>query len=227
MRGGFAWAYNHSAGSVFEGEGRRVSSTGRRTEIGGGVQQRALGLSFGQRIPGLIVNGRELQAPVFNEHEVRAAAGITMVVGAVAFCFAYFRHQYIPLQVVASFFLLEFLIRVTVGIHYSPVGLAARVLMRSQPPQWVSAKPKRFAWTLGLAIAFAMTIITNSGIRGWTPRSICLLCLTMMWLESALGLCLGCKLYGWLARRGWIAKDDAVEVCADGSCEVPWAKDVH
>jgi hypothetical protein len=164
---------------------------------------------------------------VFNEHEVRAAAGITMVVGAVAFSFAYFRHQYIPLQAVASFFLLEFLIRVTFGIRYSPVGLAARLLMRNQPPQWVSAKPKRFAWTIGLGIAFAMTIITNAGVRGWTPRSMCLVCLTMMWLESALGLCLGCKLYGWLARRGWIAEDDAFEICADGSCEVPWAKEVQ
>jgi hypothetical protein len=162
---------------------------------------------------------------VFNEHEVRAAAGITMVVGAVAFSFAYFQHQYIPLQAVASFFLLEFLIRVMLGIRYSPVGLAARLLMRSQPPQWVSAKPKRFAWTIGMVIALAMTVITNSGIRGWTPRSMCLVCLTMMWLESALGLCLGCKLYGWLARRGWIAKDDAFEICADGSCALPWAKE--
>jgi hypothetical protein len=204
-----------------------VTSTGPRAEIDGGVRQRSLGLGFGQRIPGLVVDGRELQAPVFNEHEVRAAAGITMVVGAVAFSFAYFQHQYIPLQVVASFFLVEFLIRVTLGLHYSPVGVVARLLMRSQSPQWVSAKPKRFAWALGLGMAFAMTIITNSGIRGWTPRSMCLVCLTLMWLESALGLCIGCKLYAWLARRGWIAKDDAVEVCADGSCEVPWAKDAR
>jgi hypothetical protein len=204
--------------------GAALSSTAPRAEIDGDVERRALGLSFGQRIPGLIVNGKELRAPVFNENEVRAAAGITMVVGAVAFSFAYFRHQYIPLQAVSSFFLLEFLIRVTLGVRYSPVGQVARVLMRNQPPQWVSAKPKRFAWTIGLGIAFAMTIITNSGIRGWTPRSMCLVCLTMMWLESALGLCLGCQLYGWLARRGWIAKDDAVEICADGSCEVPWQK---
>jgi hypothetical protein len=202
-----------------------VASTGPRAEIDGGIEQRALRLSFGQRIPGLIVNGKELRAPVFNEHEVRAAAGITMVVGAVAFSFAYFQHQYVPLQVVASFFLLEFLLRVTLGIRYSPVGVVAQVLMRRQEPQWVSAKPKRFAWTIGLGIAFAMTIITNSGIRGWTPRSMCLICLTMMWLESALGLCLGCKLYGWLARRGWIAKDDAFEICADGSCALPWAKE--
>jgi hypothetical protein len=88
-----------------------------------------------------------------------------------------------------------------------------------QPPEWVSAKPKRFAWTLGLGMALAMTVITNIGIRGYLPRTICLICLTLMWMESALGLCLGCKVYGLLLRRGWIGADPEVEVCADGSCE--------
>ena len=85
-------------------------------------------------------------------------------------------------------------------------------------PEWVSAKPKRFAWTLGLVMALAMTVITNVGIRGPLPRTMCLICLTLMWMESALGLCLGCKIYGLLIRRGWIGTDPEIEVCADGSC---------
>jgi hypothetical protein len=145
----------------------------------------------------------------------------------VAFCYAYFRREYIPLQATASFFFVEFLTRVTLGIRYSPVGVVSRALMHNRPPEWVSAKPKRFAWSIGLAIAFAMTIITNSGIRGWLPRSMCLLCLTMMWLESALGLCLGCKLHGFLVRHGWAAEDEEFEICADGSCRVPWARDAE
>jgi hypothetical protein len=203
-----------------------VSSAAPTAQIDEG-QERGFGLSFGQRIPGLVVNGRELRGAVFNENEVRAAAGITLVIGAVAFSVAFFRRQYIPLQVVSSFFFLEFLLRVTVGIPYSPVGVVSRVLMRGRAPQWVSAKPKRFAWTLGLAIGFAMTIITNSGIRGWLPRSFCIVCMTLMWLESCLGLCLGCQIHGILVRRGWATEDDAIEICADGSCEVPWAKDAR
>jgi hypothetical protein len=203
-----------------------VSSTAPTAQIDEG-QKRGFGLSFGQRIPGLIVNGRELRGAVFNENEVRAAAGITLVIGAVAFSVAFFRGQYIPLQVVSSFFFLEFLLRVTVGIRYSPVGVVSRVLMRGRAPQWVSAKPKRFAWSLGLAIGFAMTIITNSGIRGWLPRSFCIVCMTLMWLESCLGLCLGCQIHGILVRRGWATEDDEIEICADGSCEVPWAKDAR
>ena len=176
-------------------------------------------IGFGQRIPGLAVDGRELQAAVFNENEVRAAAGLTMAIGAVAFSYAYFAKQYLPLQVVATLFFVDFLIRVTAGIRYSPTGVVARAMTFWQQPECVSAKPKRFAWSLGLAMTFAMTVITNSGIRGLLPRTICLICLTLMWLESALGLCLGCRIYVLLARRGWTAGDPAIEVCADGVCD--------
>jgi hypothetical protein len=170
---------------------------------------------------GVAVNGTELHAPVVDENAVRAAAGLTMVIGAVAFSYAYFTRQYIPLQVVASLFFVEFLIRVTVGIRYSPIGALARALTLSRPPEWVSAKPKRFAWTLGLGMTLAMTIITNIGIRGTLPRTICLICLTLMWMESALGLCLGCRIHNLMVRRGWTTSDPAVEVCADGACEPP------
>jgi hypothetical protein len=161
-----------------------------------------------------------LRAAVVNEHQARAAAGITMALGAVAFDYAYFRHVYWPLAVVSTFFFVEFATRTTLGINRSPVGVVARWLVQRQPPEWVSAKPKRFAWTLGLVMSGAMTVITDTGIHGWLPRSICLLCLTLMWLESVLGLCLGCEIHGLLVRRGWIAKDDAYEVCPHNACEV-------
>ena len=110
----------------------------------------------------------------------------------------------------------------TVGLRYSPVGLVARAMMSRRPPDWVSAKPKRFAWSRGLPKTFAMTIITNSGIRGLLPRTIiCLICLTLMWMESALGLCLGCQIHAFLVRRGWAAEDADFEVCAGGACEIP------
>jgi len=178
-------------------------------------------LSFGQRITGLAADGTELHAPVFDEHEVRAAAGLTMVLGAVAFAYAYFDQQYVPLQIVSSFFFVEFLTRLTIGLHHSPMGLVSRVLTRGMEPDWVSAKPKRFAWTLGLGMSFSMMVITNSGIRGLLPRSICLICLTLMWSESVLGVCLGCKLHALFVRRGWASKDPAYEVCAGGECAVP------
>ena len=154
---------------------------------------------------------------IVNENEVRAAAGLTMVIGGVAFSYAYFDKQYVPLQAAASLFFADFLVRVTLGLRFSPVGVIAHAITHRRPPDWVTARPKRFAWTLGMVMALAMTVITNVGIRGLLPRTICLICLTLMWMESVLGLCVGCKLHGLLARRGWATP--GLELCTDGSCE--------
>jgi len=116
-------------------------------------------------------------------------------------------------QIVTTFFFVEF----------SPVGVFVRAISHL-PPQWVSAKSKRFAWTLGLVLSFAMMIIANVGIRGALPMTICLLCLTLMWLESVLGLCLGCETHAWLVRRGWVARNEAYEICASGACSIDEAR---
>jgi len=163
----------------------------------------------------LVVDGKELYAAAVNEHQVRVAAGLTMAVGAIAFVYANFDKLFWPIRTVSAFFVVDFLLRVTAGIEHSPTGLVAGWLTRRQPPQWVSAKPKRFAWSLGAAMALAMTVVTNSGIHGALPRTICLIC-----LEAVLGLCVGCQLYGVLVRRGWRREDPAFEVCASGACDL-------
>lgn len=168
-----------------------------------------------------VIDGRELHAAVVNENAVRAAAGLTLVVAAVAFSIAFFDGNFIPLQVASCLLFIEFLLRTTAGLRYSPVGSVALWMTRRRPPEWVSLKPKLFAWRLGLTLSFSMVIITNSGIRGPLPRTICIICMVLMWMESALGLCLGCVIYARLVRSGRIAKDPEIERCADGVCALP------
>lgn len=180
-----------------------------------------MNIAVGERVTGLTVDGRELRAGVFNENEVRAAAGLMLVLGAIAFSLALLEQQYVPLQVISTFFLVEFLLRTTLGIRRSPAGAVARAMTRSQPPAWVSAKPKLFAWRLGVVMALSMTIITNSGVRGVLPGTLCAVCMTLMWMEASLGLCLGCKLHALLVRRGWKGDDPEIEICAHGVCQLP------
>jgi len=175
---------------------------------------------YGETIHGLSAAGVPVTAGVFDEHQVRAAAGLTLVFGAVAFVYAYFAKQYLPIKIVTALFFVEFALRVGVGLRYSPFGQAARWLSWGKAPLWVSAAPKRFAWTMGLVLSFAMTVITNSDIRGALPLSICLMCMALMWLEAVLGLCLGCEIHGLLLRRGWVARDASYEICASGACSV-------
>ena len=141
-----------------------------------------------------------------------------MAVGAVAFAEANFEHHFVPIRIVTIVFAVDFLLRVTIGLDRSPVGVVSTWIARRRPPEPVSARPKRFAWTLGLAMSAAMAVITNLGVHGVLPRTICLLCLALMWLESVLGLCLGCEIHGVLARRGWARSDDGFEVCVGGAC---------
>lgn len=176
--------------------------------------------TFGETIESLSIGGKVVSAGVFDEREVRAAAGLTLIAGAVAFVYAYFAKEYVPIKLVTTLFLVEFLVRVTVGLTFSPFGRLARLLTRGQARQWVSAKPKRFAWILGLVMSLAMATITNANIRGTLPLTICLICMALMWLEAVLGLCLGCEIYGAMVRRGWVAKDEAVEICSSGACAV-------
>jgi hypothetical protein len=177
-------------------------------------------LAQSRRTGVVVVAGRQLHAPVVDENQARVAAGLTMALGAVAFVYANFDKLFWPIRTVSTFFFVDFLARVTLGLRRSPTGLLAGWLTHRHAPQWVSAKPKRFAWTLGLVMALAMTIVTNLRIHGALPRTICLTCLTLMWLEAVLGLCLGCELYGAMVRRGWRAADDAFEVCAGGACDL-------
>ncbi len=177
-------------------------------------------LVYGEVIHATDANGKLLTAGVFEEGQVRAAAGLTLALGTVAFAYAYFAQVYAPIQIVTTLFFFEFLIRVTAGIRFSPIGVIAHWMTRRQTPQWVSAQPKRFAWTLGLVMSLAMMIITNSGIRGPLPLTICLICLSLMWLEAVLGLCLGCEIHRRLVRRGWMQPDKDFEICANGSCTV-------
>ena len=188
--------------------------------LGTNTRPASMSRVYGDVILGTDANGKPLQAGVFEEGQVRAAAGLTLALGTMAFVYAYFAQIYAPIQIVTTLFFFEFLIRVTAGIRYSPMGMIAHWMTRRQTPLWVSAKPKRFAWTLGLVMSLAMMIITNSGIRGPLPLTICLICLTLMWLEAVLGLCLGCEIHRFLVRRGWAGRDEDYKICANDGCVV-------
>lgn len=177
---------------------------------------------YGEYVPGLQHEGRALSGGVFDENRVRAAAGLTLVLGAVALVNAWFAKFYLPIQAVTVFFFIDFVLRVAFGLRASPVGIVAGWLTRRMPPHWVSARPKRFAWSIGIVMALAMALITNGGIRGALPLSICLICLALMWTEAVLGICLGCEIHAALLRRGLLEQDPSVvEICAHDACAVP------
>jgi hypothetical protein len=77
----------------------------------------------------------------------------------------------------------------------------------------VPGPPKRFAQ--GLGVAFSVTALVLTGLGYWTAAEVALgLLASAAFLESAFGLCLGCKVFAILMRVG-LVPDEVCERCND------------
>jgi len=150
---------------------------------------------------------------VLNEREARAGAGILFLIGILSLVNAVALGHVIVTKVFISFFTLDFLMRV-VQPRYSPSLLLGRVFVQNQRPEYVGATQKRFAWGIGLMLAIPMFYLL---VIDFQPNPIkvlvCIICLALLFFESAFSICLGCKIYG-------IFKKDPVTHCPGGICEV-------
>jgi len=112
--------------------------------------------------------------------------------------------------------------RVLTGPTLSPLGqLATRVVApRLAPARLVAGPPKRFAQAMGVALSTSALILWfGAGLHSAALVVLGLLA-TAAFLESALGLCLGCLIFGVLMRRGLIP-DAVCEACADVTLRHP------
>ena len=109
-----------------------------------------------------------------------------------------------------------FVARVLTGPTLSPLGqLVTRVITPRLgiPERPVPGPPKRFAQAVG--VAFSVSALVLTGLGYWTAAEVVLgLLATAAFLESALGLCLGCKTFGLLMRTG-IVPEEVCERCND------------
>jgi len=150
---------------------------------------------------------------VINEREARAAAGILFAIGILSFNNAVMINHAVVTRFYISFFALDFLIRV-INPKYSPSMLLGRFFVRDQTPEYVGAAQKRFAWGIGVLLAVPM--FYSLGLH-WEPSPlkvlICLLCLILLFLESAFSICLGCKIYN-------LVMPNKATHCPGGVCEM-------
>ncbi len=178
-------------------------------------------MTYGQIIPNLKIDSEEVNYPVVNEREIRAVAGLMLLIGILAFAYIYFTRDYTPLYIVVPLFWLEFFVKTVFAPHYSLFGKIASPLVKNQKPEYVGAIQKRFAWGLGLIMATAMLIVSiGLGIKGILPFTICLTCLALMWMETALGICVGCKIYSFLLSKKILPEPAIKPACPGGACKI-------
>ncbi|MFM8911924.1 MAG: DUF4395 domain-containing protein [Flammeovirgaceae bacterium] len=146
--------------------------------------------NFGELVEGYTI-------PVLNEREIRASAGILFLAVFLSLMFIVFQGNFVPVKYVITLFFLDFLIRIFISPRYSPTLIIGRLIVSNQTPEYVGAKQKRFAWSVGLflsATMFTFMVLVNS----YSPITgiVCLICLIFLFFESAFGICLACKFYG-------------------------------
>ena len=162
---------------------------------------------FGEHVKGYDI-------PVLNEREIRAAAGILFLFSIISFMNVILRGNFFPIKVFIVAFLIDFLIRLFVNPRFSPSLILGRLFVKNQDVEYVSAAPKKFAWYIGLfLVTYMMIVLVIFNYVGIINFLFCLFCLTFLFFESALGICLGCLFYSKVLKKD-------LELCAGGVCEV-------
>jgi len=176
---------------------------------------------FGKVIPGLELYGKPAPYPVINERAVRAGAGIMFALGLFAFFQAFYLQEYLYLQLIVILFWVDFLMKAIIGTAFSPMSILANAIVQYQAPEYVGAVQKRFAWSIGFILATIMMIlIFGFGVIGVLNLIICSICLVFMFMESAFGICVGCKIYNALLAWGVIKQPKYKPVCAGNTCAI-------
>jgi len=150
-----------------------------------------------------------------NEKTARVVAGGVALLAATILLTAW----YWLLVLVA----LGFLARVVSGPTLSVLGqVANRVIApRLGPARFVAGPPKRFAQAIGLVVSTSAAV-ASLGL-GLTTLSNALVGLLLVFatLESVVGFCAGCRLFGLLMRAGFISE----ATCE--ACNNIWDRDVR
>ena len=144
-----------------------------------------------------------------NEVSARlVAAGVVLMAGA-ALVF--------DLRWMTAVLAYGFVARVLAGPRFSPLGqLVTRVVTPRLPvaPRPVPGPPKRFAQGIGAVLSVVAAVLALGG-GAWGAAQVLLAALVVAaTLESAFGLCLGCRMFALLMRVG-VIPESMCERCND------------
>ena len=154
----------------------------------------------------------EYDFKVINERDARASAGIMFLLGTISFFSFIMTKNLFWAELFSITFIIEFVVRVFVNPIYAPYMLLGSFIVSNQEPEWVEASPKKFAWVLGVILGLIMAYFIVSNIVSPVRLLTCVLCLILLFLESAFSICLGCIVYKKLNKK--------LYKCPGGVCEV-------
>jgi len=174
-------------------------------------------ISFGEYI-----NGSNYK--VLDERAMRASAGIMLFLGIIASINGFIFQRYIVVPYISGFLMLNFIIGIFINPKFSPSLFIGRLIVRKQSQLPIGAIQKKFAWSLGLilsSVIFGLSLFLINDISYFDPVCLlCILCIFLLYVETAFGICLGCKLYDLAIWLKLIKKPLEKPNCMGDACEV-------
>ena len=161
---------------------------------------------------------------VLDEREVRASAGIMLFLALVAFVNVGFLERYFVITYVSGGLMLNFLIGLFINPKFAPTMIVARIMVSKQSPLPIGAVQKKFAWSIGLILSasiFGLSLLLLNDLQYFeTVCMLCVICLWILYFETAFGICLGCQIYHFALKVKLLPQPKEKPNCMGDSCEV-------
>jgi len=173
-------------------------------------------MGFGKYIEGI-------NYKVLDERAMRGSAGIMLVLSFIAFVNGFILREFIVIPYIAGFLALNFIFGIFISSKFAPTILISQLIVKKQTPIYIGAIQKKFAWSLGLSLSTAIFILSLFLLQDATYFEpvcmLCLICIGLLYLETAFGICVGCKLYDAALKLKLFKAPDEKQNCMGDSCE--------
>ncbi len=171
---------------------------------------------------GSYIEGRGYK--VVDERIMRGSSGVMFLLGFIAFVNGFVIKNYIVLPYISGFLALNFLIGVFINPKFSPTVFISWLFTLKQSAMPIGAIQKKFAWSLGLTLSTGIIVLSLFLLKDVTYFEpvcmLCLICMLFLFLETAFGICVGCKIYLLFLKMGILKAPEEKPNCMGDSCAV-------
>ena len=171
---------------------------------------------------GSYVEGKSFRT--VDERVFRGSSGILLFIAVIASINGFILKNYSVLPYITGFMFLNFLIGIFINPKYSPSVVLSSILVRNQNKIPIGAVQKRFAWSLGAILSASIFIMSTQLLNdaSWfnSVCMLCLICISLLYLETVFSICVGCKIYHLFLRLKIIPAPKEKPNCMGDSCKI-------
>lgn len=166
----------------------------------------------------------DLGYKVVDERVMRGSAGIMLFLGAIALVNGFVLNKFGVIPYIVGFLMINFAIGIFINPKFAPTYFIAEWMVEKQTPIYIGAIQKRFAWSLGFVLTTITFIFSLYLINDVTyfvrVCQLCIICNILLYLETAFGICVGCKLYHAAIKYKLLKEPEIKPNCMGDSCDI-------